>query len=545
MKRLSSVLASLVLTVSLFAQTVEVAPATPVAKAVRSLAAADAGAFQSDLRNFYAPAGYRPVWTRSERPTPQARTLIAALENAQVKGLDAADYDGGQWASRLATLRGDASVARFDVALTSAAMRYTSDLTIGRVNPVRVGFDIDVTAKKQYLPNVIAQLASSPDVTTTLAALEPQNDDYRNLLVALAKYRRIAATSANEAPLPVVTKLSPKDTYAALPQLAAILRQHGDLDADVVVAGNLYDGAIVDAVKKFQSRHGLDADGVISKKTFAQLNTPVSRRVEQIEWALERARWMPNHAAGPSIIVNIPEFRLRARNSNDEELTMRVVVGRASGHKTPVFGGDIKHVVFRPYWGVPPNIQRQEIAPKVEKDATFLARNNYELVDDTGRSLGSAVDADTVRRVKNGSVSVRQKPGTSNALGLVKFLFPNDNNVYLHSTPQQSLFGRTRRDFSHGCVRVEDPVALAEWTLRDRKEWTKEKIESAIHGKRDDLYVKIERPISVMILYTTAVAAANGEVSFFEDIYGHDVQLANALHPAPSTRDAAVLVAAK
>jgi L,D-transpeptidase YcbB len=546
MKRLSSVLGFLVLTVTASAQTIDVAPVTPVAKAVRSLAAADAGAFQSDLRNFYGPSGYRPVWTRNERPTPQALSVIVTLENASAKGLDAADYDGGQWTSRLATLRGDANVARFDVALTNAAMHFASDLSIGRVNPERVGFDIDVTAKKQYLPNVIAQLAASADVNVTLAGLEPQNDDYRRLLVALAKYRRIAASVANDAPLPVVTKLSPKDTYAALPQLASILRQNGDLDANVAIDSVVYDGAIVDAVKKFQSRHGLDADGVISKKTFAQLNTPASRRVEQIEWALERARWMPNRAAGPSIIVNIPEFRLRARNANDEELTMRVVVGRASGHKTPVFGGDIKHVVFRPYWSVPPNIQRGEIAPKIEKDATFLTRNNYELVDDTGRSLGSAVDADTVRRVKNGSVSVRQKPGTSNALGLVKFLFPNDNNVYLHSTPQQSLFARTRRDFSHGCVRVEDPVALAEWTLRDRKEWTKEKIQSAINGKRDDVYVKIQRPISVMILYTTAVATANGDVNFYEDIYGHDTKLANALHHVPQQqRGATMLVAAK
>jgi murein L,D-transpeptidase YcbB/YkuD len=543
MKRFSTVLGTLAVTISLSAQMVDVAPATPAAQAVRSAVAADGGAFQSDLHSFYGSNGYRPVWSRNERPTAQAQAMIAQLEQARSKGLEPADYESGQWAARVASLRGDASVARFDVSLTSAAMRYASDLSTGRVNPLSVGFDLDSNARRLYLPNAIAVLAASNDVVTTLASLEPQTEEYRRLLVALAKYREIAKNSANDAPLPVVAKLSPKDNYEALAQLATILRHQGDLDASAVADGTLYDGAIVDAVKKFQSRHGLEADGVISKKTFAQLNTPASHRVAQIEWALERARWMPNVADGPSIVVNIPEFTLRARD-NDEELTMRVVVGQASGHKTPVFGGDIKHVVFRPYWSVPPNIQRGEIAPKLEKDPSYLARNNYELVDDSGRSIGSAVTADTIRRVRNGSLTVRQKPGTSNALGLVKFLFPNDNNVYLHSTPQQALFNRTRRDFSHGCIRVEDPVALAEWTLRDKPEWTKKKIQSTINGKEDDMYVRIGRPISVMILYTTAVADENGDVKFYEDIYGHDTQLAKALDHNVG-RGAAMVMAAK
>jgi murein L,D-transpeptidase YcbB/YkuD len=545
MKRLLLVLVLTVVPVSLSAQTVDVAPATPVAKMIRSLVDSETGDSRTDLHNFYGPIGSRPVWTRNERPTPQALSVISQLENAAVKGLDAADYSAGQWAARISTLRGDVAVARFDVTLTIAAMHYASDISVGRVNPETVDFDLDVESKRQYLPAVIAQLTISPDAAATLASLEPQHDDYRRLIAALAKYRRIATDSASDAPLPIVAKLSPKDNYATLPQLATILRHQGDLAPATVVEGTLYDGAIVDAVKKFQSRHGLDADGIVSKKTFAQLNTPASYRVAQIEMALERWRWAPSQVAGASIVVNIPEFRLRARNANNEELTMRVVVGKASGHKTPIFGGDIKHVVFRPYWSVPSAIQRGEIAPKLEKDANYLARNNYELVDDSGRSLGSSTDADTARRVRNGSVSVRQKPGTSNALGLVKFLFPNDNNVYLHSTPSQDLFNRTRRDFSHGCIRVEDPVALAEWTLSDRPEWTKQKIQAAINGKRDDVYVKVERPISVMILYTTAVAAENGEVRFYDDIYGHDTLLANALHGAPSQQHGTVMVAAK
>jgi murein L,D-transpeptidase YcbB/YkuD len=539
MKRMSFALV-LFATVTLSAQTVDVAPATPAAKLVRSLV--DGGS--SDLRNVYAPAGYALVWTRLGRPTAQAQAVIAQLENASVKGLDATDYAGGQWATRIANLKSDAALARFDVDLTSAALQYASDLRLGRVNPREVSFDFDLEAKRLYAPVLLQQLTTSNDPATVLASLEPKHEDYRRLLAALATYRRIEAASADEAALPVVAKLKVGQTYEALPSMAALLRRLGDLDANAVVTGTTYEGAIVDAVKHFQSRHGLDADGVIGKTTFAQLNVPVSTRVQQLEWAIERWRWIPENPEASSIIVNIPEFTLRARDArNGEELTMRVVVGKAAGHQTPVFDGDIKHVVFRPYWSVPPSIQRGEIAPKLERDGAYLARNNYELVDDSGRSLGSSVDADTARRVRNGSVSVRQKPGTSNALGLVKFLFPNDNNVYLHSTPSQSLFARSRRDFSHGCIRVEDPVTLAEWTLRGQEDWSKKKIQAAIDGKKDDLYVKIQRPINVTIMYATASATANGEVHFFEDIYGHDTQLAKVLEP--EQKGAAVLVAAK
>jgi L,D-transpeptidase YcbB len=537
MKRFSVALA-LLITVSLSAQTIEVAPATPAAKLVRSLV--DGGSH--DLRNTYSPNGFALLWTRGNRPTPQALTVIAQLENASIKGLDAADY--GQWNGRGANLRTDADLARFDVDLTSAVLQYASDLRLGRVNPREVRFDFDSDAKRIYAPALVAQLATANDPAAILAGIEPKHEDYRRLIAALAAYRKIEAASHDDEPLPAVAKLAKGDTYEALPRLASRLRLFGDLDANAVVEGTVYDGAIVDAVKHFQSRHGLDADGILGRTTFAQLNVTASQRVQQIEWAIERWRWIPEPGDASTIIVNIPEFKLRARHTRDgEELTMRVVVGKAAGHKTPVFDGDVKHVVFRPYWSVPPSIQRNEILPKLTRDGGYLARNRYELVDASGKSAGTAVDADTLRRIRNGSLSVRQKPGTSNALGLVKFLFPNDNNVYLHSTPQQSLFARARRDFSHGCIRVEDPVALAEWTLRGQEEWSKEKVEAAMNGKRDDVYVKIQRPVNVMILYATATATADGTVHFFEDIYGHDVQLAKVLEP--QQKGAAVMVAAR
>jgi murein L,D-transpeptidase YcbB/YkuD len=536
MKRLSFALI-LLTTVSLHAQMVDVAAATPVARLVQPLA----GAASSDVRSFYAPAGYSLAWTRNGRPTPQAQAVIALLENAASKGLDAADYDAGQWASRVNALRNDNALASFDVALTTAVMRYASDLRIGRVRPDSVEFALDVDDNKLYLPLFASRVATANDVNAVVASIEPQHADYRRLLTALAKYRRIAAESQNDAPLPLVAKLAPGAEYEGLAQLATILRRNGDLTVEF--KGTRYEGALVDAVRHFQSRHGLDADGVIGKTTFAQLATPASKRVGQIELALERWRWIPAQFAGPAILVNIPEFKLTARDG-DEELTMRVVVGKAAGHQTPVFDGDIKHVVFRPSWSVPPNIQRNEILPKIEKDHGYLAAHNYELVDNAGRSAGSHVDADTIRRVRNGSLRVRQTPGTHNALGLVKFLFPNDNNVYLHSTPQQALFARSRRDFSHGCIRVEDPAELAAWILRAQPEWDETRIAAAMNGKRDDVWVKVQRPVSVVLFYATAIAQENGDVHFVEDIYGHDVQLAKVLAPAAG-RGAAVMVAAK
>ncbi len=519
-------------------QTVDVAPATPAARLVQTLAASA----NADVRNFYAPNGYTLVWTRNGGVTPQAQFAIALLESASAKGLDPADYDGGQWTSRVASLRGDEALAAFDVALTKAFMRYASDVRIGRVHPSEVQFALDVDAHKVNLAAFTAQAVNADDLCSLISSIEPQHDDYRRLIAALAKYRAMEKSAKDDAALPMVAKLAPGQSYDALAQLAAILRHQGDLAANASVNGNVYEGAIVDAVKHFQSRHGLDADGVIGKTTFAQLNTPVSRRIEQIEWALERWRWIPSQLDGPAILVNIPEFTLRARGQGDE-LTMRVVVGKAAGHRTPVFDGDIKHVVFRPTWSVPPSIQRNEIAPKLARDGGYLSRNNFELVDDAGRVVGTSVNGERLRAIRNGSLHVRQKGGHSNALGLVKFLFPNDNNVYLHSTPQQELFSRARRDFSHGCIRVEDPTALAAWTLRAQPEWTKEKIAAAMRGKQEDVYVKVERPIAVYILYATAVAAPNGEVSFYDDIYGHDVQLAKVLRP--STRGGNVLVAAK
>jgi murein L,D-transpeptidase YcbB/YkuD len=513
MKRL---LLSLLVASAISGQTIEVPPATAAGRQLKSHL--DLGA-EAHVRNVYAPGGYALLWSRDGRPTAQAQAVIALMKAADTKALDPSRYEVKA-----------ADPMQFDVAVTAALARYASDLRIGRVHPT-AQFELDADAKQVYLPELVLRASEAFDPVALIAALEPQNDEYRQLLAALQTWRRIAAESANDKPLPPVVKLAAGDSYTALPQLAERLRRFGDLDTHV--EGTTYEGSIVDAVKRFQSRHGLDADGVISTRTFAALNVPAAQRVKQIEMSIERWRWAPAKQDGASIVVNIPEFRLTARNAKGETLEMRVVVGRASRNETPVFEGDLRTVVFRPYWSVPMTIQRGEIAPKLAKDPGYLARNNYEITDGT-----TSINADTIARIRTGALRLRQKPGPSNALGLVKFFFPNDNNVYLHSTPQQSLFARSRRDFSHGCIRVENPEALAAFFLG----WTPEKVRAAMNGKRDDNYVRLAESVNVRILYATAVARADGQVHFFDDIYGHDVELAKVL--APRTKSAAAIVAA-
>jgi murein L,D-transpeptidase YcbB/YkuD len=542
MRRSCIAFLSLAICLPALAQTITIPPATPAARALEPLVEVsrleemrwpDFTDYRKHLRNFYAPRAYEPAWVVNGRPTPQALAVIAILDAADAKGINAVDYDATRWPARIASLpRASAdAVARFDLALSASLMRYISDLHIGRINPRNLRFELDIETKKYYLPHLLDEIRVGPDPHTILDTIEPPYDEYTRLQAALATYRRLAAEAGTEAPLPEVKSLKAGEPYAALPQLAKRLQRVGDLPQNANVDAKVYGGALVDAVKRFQARHGLEPDGVVSARTLKQLNVPLGVRARQIEWALERWRWAPADFERPPIVVNIPEFVLRAWNDErgHAAMTMRVVVGQTLSHQTPVFEAAMRYLVFRPYWNVPPTIQSKELVPHAAKDPDYLERNGYELVTADGQPLKSArVDAATLARLRSYDLSVRQKPGPNNALGLVKFMFPNQNNVYLHSTPSQTLFSRSRRDFSHGCVRVEDPTALAAWVLRDQPQWTPEKIKAAMNGKEPS-QVNLKSPIPVLIIYTTATVDDEGKIHFFEDIYGHDATLQNAL----------------
>jgi murein L,D-transpeptidase YcbB/YkuD len=284
-------------------------------------------------------------------------------------------------------------------------------------------------------------------------------------------------------------------------------------------------------VKRFQRRHGLDEDGRLGPSTLKQLNVPLSARVQQLQLTLERWRWLPEEFSAPPILVNVPDFRLRALGDDGKvALEMRVVVGKAMRTQTPVFSRDMTYVVTRPYWNVPPSILRGEIVSAIQRNRNYIANKRYEVTTYDGKVVTDGeISDDVLAQLKAGKLAVRQKPGPANALGLVKLMFPNEYNVYLHSTPAQELFSRSRRDFSHGCIRVEKPAELTAWALRNNSGWSVERVREAMDKGSDNNTVTLVRKVPVFIVYGTAIAYENGEVHFYDDIYGHDAALVKAL----------------
>ncbi len=269
-------------------------------------------------------------------------------------------------------------------------------------------------------------------------------------------------------------------------------------------------------MKRFQRRHGLTDDGIVSAPVIAEMNVPIERRISQITLNLERWRWLPRDLGERHILVNIPEYRLEVWEGNRVPLTMRVVVGKQDT-QTPIFSDVMTHIVFSPYWNVPDNIAQGETLPEIMKDPGFLDRNNMEVLDPDGKPI----DPRSIDLGDPAKYRFRQRPGAQNSLGLVKFMFPNQYNVYLHDTPMDSLFARASRSFSHGCVRLENPLALAEYVLRDQPQWTRERIEEAMHAEQERT-VKLRSSIPVYLGYWTARASADGILQFRRDVYDID-----------------------
>jgi murein L,D-transpeptidase YcbB/YkuD len=525
--------------------------AEAVAGQLRTIAAAGALAdltfpnfpdYSQHVQALYQSVNYAPVWVRDGQATPQALAVITAFQSSRQKGLNPEDYDASRWPQRLAALKsspGDANtVAHFDAALTVCVMRYISGLHIGRVNPkhFKLGFDVD--QKKYDLPQFLAQkLLVASNVPEVLNGVEPTYYGYQRTELALQTYLALADKD-HSPPLPDVAKtLAPGDAYPGTEALAQRLQLLGDLPQGPVADAKpgTYQGALVDGVKHFQTRHGLGADGRLGKDTLAQLNTPLSVRVQQLDDALERWRWLPADFSPLPVAVNIPEFVLRVF-SPDHRVAMRmnVVVGKAVRNETPVFADEMKYIVFRPYWNVPLSITRGEIIPALQKDGGYLAKKNFEVTDQSGKIVTSgAVSADVLAQLRSGKLLVRQRPGPSNSLGLIKFIFPNEHNVYLHSTPAQSLFSQSRRDFSHGCIRLEKPADLAAWLLQGQPKWTLDAVKAAMQSGPDNQQVNLNPQVPVVIIYLTALVEENGEVYFFNDIYGHDQRLNAALAKGP------------
>jgi murein L,D-transpeptidase YcbB/YkuD len=491
--------------------------------------------YKGYLASFYESTGYRLAWIQAGKPTPQALSLIGLFKEAWKKGLEPEDYDASRWGNRLRAMQSsEADPARFDVALTVCTMRLVSDLRIGRINPQHFKFGLSVEHKKYDLAQFVRdRLLSASDLPAVVDGVEPPFTGYRRTQAALVRYAELAGRYEYEEPPTSPKPVDPGQTYAGVPRLARFLLLVGDLSPNATPPADsqTYDGALVEAVKHFQRRHGLKDDGRLGSDTLRQLNVPLSNRVLQLQLALERWRWLPLEFSAPPIVVNIPDFRLRALDENNRvTLDMRVVVGKSMPTQTPVFSRDMTYVVLRPYWNVPPSILRGEIVRAIQRDRNYIANKRYEVTTVNGTVVTSGSISDEVLAdLKAGKLAVRQRPGPTNALGLVKLIFPNEFNVYLHSTPAPELFSRTRRDFSHGCIRVEKPAELTAWVLRNNSGWSVSRVKQAMEQGSDNVTVTLTQRVPVFIVYATALAYENGEVHFYDDIYGHDAKLAQVL----------------
>ena len=495
--------------------------------------------YDKHLQKFYESYGYSLPWVKGMEPTAQAQQAIALLLKADQKGLSAEDYDGPRWAGRLAKLKpaapqpSETDAVQFDAALTVCVMRYISDLHIGKVNPKHFDFGLDVEAKKYDLPEFLKDhVVDASDVDAVLAQVEPPYPGYKRTIQALHTYLELAGKDDGEQLPPVKKPIAPGDSYPGAPRLTRLLTLMGDLPADANVPpdGTVYQGALVDAVKNFQRRLGREPDGRIGAQTLADLNVPLSRRVRQMQLTLERWRWLPLEYQKSPVVANIPEFRLRAYDENFKiAVTMNVVVGKAYGHDTPIFSDTMQYVIFRPYWSVPYSIVKGELIPHIIRDPDYLTKKGLEVANSREEVITSGtVTSDVLEQLRAGKLFVRQPPGPKNALGLAKFIFPNNFSVYMHDSPEHELFSQSRRDFSHGCIRLERPADLAVWVLRNNPGWDVDHVRAAMNGTTTQ-QVNLAHPIPVLIVYATVIVTEDGVVHFYDDIYKHDAALEKVL----------------
>ena len=474
-----------------------------------------------ELRRFYQKRQYQPAWTEVKGPRPHAEQLVQSLASvAAAEGLDPRRYQSERLAALLTQVKEQESlespeaqrrVADLDVELTFMYLTLAAHTAIGRVQPetLRVHWenqsrnvDLDFRLEK-------ALQADGEGVAESLRSLAPPNPRYARLREALERYRGIG----NWPKVPEGLEKGARGAGALA--LRNRLIAEGDLPAppEGQQPAPVFDDAVAQGLARFQQRHGLDPDGKLGEGTLAELNVPVQERIRQIEINLERWRWLPSSLGESYVWVNVPEYRMELFENGKKAIDMAVVVGKQQS-QTPVFSDTMEYLELNPEWNIPSSITQEEILPKLASDPGYLARNNMEWVGE------------------GASQRLKQRPGPDNPLGQIKFMFPNEHDVYLHDSPADHLFSREERDFSHGCVRLERPVQLGEYLLRDDSDWSGGKLRQAIVSG-EHRSIKLPKKLPVHILYFTAWVEDNGTVQFRKDVYGHDQKLAAALAEEP------------
>lgn len=511
------------------------------------------------VHRFYQARGYSPAWVAGSRLTPQAEGLLRAALQSDRDGMDATPY--ADLTSHARGIRRASAADWADPALdldlrtSYTLLRYADEMSNGRFDPRGKSALWSLQPAGTDVVSLLAR-ASQTGLTEELkAALSPQHLQYQALRRELERYRGLSRRGGWEELEPGAA-LKPGQRGPRVAALRARLEAGDELEGPAAPeaalpgesgtpaanSGPVYDAALAAAVKRFESRHGLAADGVVDQATVAALNVPVEERIRQIELNLERWRWLPRSLGERYVLVNIPTFELGGYEAGRRTIHMRVVTGTAGETPTPVFAERMTHLVFSPYWNVPSSIAQEEVAPAAWHSRTYLARNNMEVLRGNRVVDPSSVDLGDPR------LQFRQRPGPGNSLGRVKFMLPNRYNIYLHDTPAKSLFAKARRDYSHGCVRVHQPFELARWVLQGT-DWTAERIRAAMNAGVEK-HVRLTQPLPVYVSYFTVWVDDEGRAQFRPDIYRHDaaheplLPAAPPLDETPSLKVAGTVVAA-
>ncbi len=492
------------------------------------------------LSRFHGNRAFQPAWSTEEGPRAQATSLVKAIHGAILEGLEPEDYHLATIETLLAEVRHNIATNRsleldkladLDLLLTDAFLLYGSHLSAGRVNPETIRSEWFVKNREVDLVEILQSALDEDQIEEALETLLPQHAGYARLKRALLQYRAIMRRGGWKV-LPSGQMLR-GNRGVRIAALRSRLIVSGDLD-ESTDDHSLFDQVLEQGVRRFQKRHGLDIDGIVGPATLASLNVPVEERIRQIKVNMERWRRLPHDFGRRYILVNIPNFELGVVEDDQILMTMRVVVGRTS-RRTPVFSGRMAYMVLNPYWHIPPTIAREDILPSIPKDPEYLLKTNIRVFKNW-KAQAPEINPDSIDwsqiTAKSFSFKLRQEPGPSNALGRIKFMFPNKFDVYLHDTPARALFKKTKRSSSSGCIRVEKPIELAEYLLRADPKWTHEEILAAINSNKRQV-VFIREPIAVHVLYWTAWVDEDDTIHFCDDIYGRDKMLDEALNERP------------
>ena len=498
----------------------------------RSGAFADVQRSVREVRLADSTAGLRWLSATGMPTTAALGTLRHVIADPESAASDRADaqllLDASATAATSTAGRG-----LFDVGMDISLARHAFVHCQGRVDPSGVHAEWSLAPEPVDLGALRRSVTGGADVTVTFTALEPDTRSYQLLVRALAAARAQDADSAWHLPLAPVRPVAADGRYKDARALATVLVRLGELPATFPLSSvrKVYTRPMADAVSRWLNRklNKGRVSGTLTAPVLAMLLEEYAARGDRIAMAIERWRWLPRTFSNDPLVVNLPEYRLhtyaRFQGGDVDSLTMNVVIGRADSNATPVFAANMTQVVFSPMWHVPKSIMLKEILPAAQADPGYLAKHNYELTSNGRRVV--PITAANIARIGT-TVMVRQKSGDDNSLGKVKFLLPNPYDIYLHDTPSRALFNRTRRDFSHGCVRLGDPMAMAKYVLASQPAWTDSAITEAMN-KGVERFVRVTKPIPVLIVYQTAVAEPGGAVRFYNDVYGHDRVLAEAL----------------